>query len=522
MSLPAFLPLPSLFTTPHRSVSTAHRLQTTPHATISFPTVSNPASEKTPNHRRPPLLGLAIDLFRRETMNLHIGPESKPVYRGDYLGYPVTMISDLDTIIKIYKDEAIFPSEGAYPPNLIQLFGPQSLPSHDGIVHAQSRNKIQPAFAPFMMPVYFNAMVRESKIFWTRVCEKVEQKGSVKLVYPLKEYYLNLIIKITSEIGEIEKRKDRDDLDRLQRLFLDVSDGVFLPSWGPWWDKVTKSRDELLEYYINMIRDKLVRNKDLIEALRVTGADMTSIVKKNLKTGDLDILTVAIAISPLETGEGKVHDPEVLRDLAYTILFIWFAGHSTQASTSACCVMEMGMNEKIKDRLQAEQGEVMEKYGRELTYNQVQKKMPLLDSYLTETLRLQSPASTVLRKVKRDVIVQGHLLKKDDVVGLDIIGSMRDEKYFSDAETFKMDRFLSGSTEPATKVIAFGAAGGIHYCLGAALAKVSIKTMLATLLREFDIELDKKQKQNHITIPERKPASGVRVVRCVKKDGCTV
>lgn len=50
---------------------------------------------------------------------------------------------------------------------------------------------------------------------------------------------------------------------------------------------------------------------------------------------------------------------------------------------------------------------------------------------------------------------------------------------------------------------------------------MSIKTMLATLLREFEIEIDKEQKKNYVMIPERQPASGVRVVRCVKKDSCT-
>lgn len=236
-----------------------------------------------------------------------------------------------------------------------------------------------------------------------------------------------------------------------------------LPPWGPWWDNVTRSRDELLHCYMNMICEKLVRSKDKIEKFRAAGEDMASVTKNKLKTGDLDILTVAIALSSLETGEGKVHDREVLQELAYTILFIWFAGHSTKSSTTACCVMQMGMNESIRDRLQAEQQKIMEEHGRELTFDQVQKEMALLDSYLTEILRLNPPASTVLRKVKNDVLAHGHLLKQDDVIGLDIIGSLRDEKYYSDAETFKVERFMPGSTEPSSKVMAFGAAGGMHY-----------------------------------------------------------
>jgi len=100
----------------------------------------------------------------------------------------------------------------------------------------------------------------------------------------------------------------------------------------------------------------------------------------------------------------------------------------------------------------------------------------LLPSAIEEVLRYRSPLQWMMRAPRRDVEVHGQVIPAGALV-LAMMGSAnRDPRQFTDADRFDIRR------DPNPHV-AFG--HGIHFCLGAALARTEARIALSDLLQRF-------------------------------------
>ena len=103
----------------------------------------------------------------------------------------------------------------------------------------------------------------------------------------------------------------------------------------------------------------------------------------------------------------------------------------------------------------------------------LQQRIDLLPSAIEEVLRYRSPVQWMMRAPKRDVEVLGKLIPAGKLV-LPMIGSAnRDSGQFPQAGRFDIER----APNPH---IAFG--HGIHFCLGAPLARLEARIALTDLL----------------------------------------
>lgn len=101
----------------------------------------------------------------------------------------------------------------------------------------------------------------------------------------------------------------------------------------------------------------------------------------------------------------------------------------------------------------------------------------LLPSAIEEVLRYRSPLHWMLRVARHDLELHGQAIPKGKAV-LPMIGSAnRDPKVFRDANRFDI-------TRDPNPHIAFG--HGIHFCLGAVLARVEGRIALSDLLTRLD------------------------------------
>jgi len=89
-----------------------------------------------------------------------------------------------------------------------------------------------------------------------------------------------------------------------------------------------------------------------------------------------------------------------------------------------------------------------------------------------EVLRYEAPGQTSLRLVTEDTTVSGVTLPKGAVAVVLLGSALRDEQVFPDGERFRLDR-----DRPSH--LAFG--HGIHYCLGALLARLEARLGLEAL-----------------------------------------
>jgi cytochrome P450 len=101
----------------------------------------------------------------------------------------------------------------------------------------------------------------------------------------------------------------------------------------------------------------------------------------------------------------------------------------------------------------------------------------LLDSAVDEIIRWVTPVKHFMRNAVEPYSVGGHQFSPGDMLLLSYPSANRDEDVFDDPFRFDVGR----SPNPH---LAFGF--GAHYCLGAKLAKMEIRALLAELLPRLD------------------------------------
>jgi cholest-4-en-3-one 26-monooxygenase len=106
----------------------------------------------------------------------------------------------------------------------------------------------------------------------------------------------------------------------------------------------------------------------------------------------------------------------------------------------------------------------------------------LLPGTIDEMLRYASPVMYMRRTAPEDFELRGQTIHAGDKMALWYISANRDEEVFDDPNSFDI-------TRTPNDYVAFGG-GGPHFCLGANLAKLEIRTMFEEVLDRLpDIEL---------------------------------
>jgi cytochrome P450 len=100
----------------------------------------------------------------------------------------------------------------------------------------------------------------------------------------------------------------------------------------------------------------------------------------------------------------------------------------------------------------------------------------LIANAVEECLRFDGPIPGTRRVVHEDVVFGGELIPKNTSVYASIAAAHRDPRVFPEP-----DRFMLGRDQSAH--LAFG--GGMHFCLGAHLARLEAQIAIGTLLSRF-------------------------------------
>jgi cytochrome P450 len=234
---------------------------------------------------------------------------------------------------------------------------------------------------------------------------------------------------IMSVLG-VPESDERLMLDLTQRLF-----GAEDPDFG---DGATPEQRqavimELVGYFQRMTADRRAN----------PGNDLASVIANGRVDGE--------AIPDLET-------------LGYYII-VATAGHDTTSSSLAG-----GLEALVRspDQLRA-----------------LQRDPAGIDNAVEEMIRWVTPVRHFLRHAQGDYELRGKRIAEGDVVLLSYLSANRDEEVFADPFRFDVQR------ENASSHLAFGT--GVHFCLGANLARLELQAFLRELLPRLEsIELTGK------------------------------
>jgi len=116
--------------------------------------------------------------------------------------------------------------------------------------------------------------------------------------------------------------------------------------------------------------------------------------------------------------------------------------------------------------------------GRPDVWQRLRDYRSLVEPVIEEPLRYASPVQLLFRVAARDVEVSGQSITQEDRITLFYGAGNRDPEAFPEPEACRHDRGLQNH-------VAFGS--GIHYCLGAPLARAETKITLNPFLDRFPV-----------------------------------
>lgn len=180
--------------------------------------------------------------------------------------------------------------------------------------------------------------------------------------------------------------------------------------------------------------------------------------------------------------EYDIHNP-VERDQMYTdIISVSLAGADAPSLALSWALYAIALNPEVKSRVTKEIDEVLA--DRQPTRHDL-AKLRYTQAVVQESLRLYPPAWYTPRTNLEEDVLDGVRIPPGSTVIVFQYLMHRDSQFWSDAEAFVPERFLSSSNHPAYMPYGWGP----RYCFAADYANFMLVTFLALIMQKYDFRL---------------------------------
>jgi len=354
--------------------------------------------------------------------------------------------------------------------NIVGKTGPKNLVIVEGDEWKQFRKMSTPAFHTQRIKHYIDLMVEHTE----RLISTWEDGETYEMIEQMTEVTMGIIGEILFDIPDIEE--DAAELAEalmviLDMFMLEVTAIMPVPDWVPTPRNLKENRamKYVDDYLMNIISER-----------RASGEDRG------------DVLSALLQVVDEDDGSG-FSDREV-RDI---LLGLFTAGHETTMKWLAWTMYLLAKHPAIQEQLYEEVSDVMAGDTPDLDDLDT---MTLTDRVLQESLRLYPPAwSLFMREATEDMQLGGHTFPKGSIFYISPWVVHHDPRWWNNPQTFDPSRFEGDwkKEHPSYSYLPFG--GGPRVCIGGHLADMEAEVILATIVKNFKIELSEP---NQVVEPE--------------------
>lgn len=379
--------------------------------------------------------------FLRDTLAFarRLHARAGPVSRVRLAGREQAMLLSAEGSEAVLLDRAgICSARGGWAPLLGRLF-PGGLILRDGAEHHEHRRRLLPAFRREALAAHAAAMapvIEHSVEAWCR-------QGTTEFHAAVKALTLRLAAeRLLGLTSADEVRRIGGDFGDL----VEASGAIWRLRWpgGTPWRRGLAARGRLERFLHARIPQR-----------RAAGGP------------DLFSQLCRAAQAPGGAGDTAFTDAEVVDHL----IFLWMAAHDTTTSALTTVADHLARQPAWQERLAAEP--VAPPAG----------DTGLHAGVLREALRLHPPLPTIARRLTAPLQLHGHVLPAGMPVMVFPLFVHRDERWWSDPDTFDPLRFAPPRAEHRRHPFAFTPfGGGAHRCLGLHFAEAQVEAVLRALL----------------------------------------
>ena len=362
------------------------------------------------------------------------------------------------------------------------LVGDNSLLLYDGKRHQRERKLLMPPFHGQNLQSYAQSICEIA----THVAAQWQEGQRIIARKVMQEITLEVIIKVIFGISEGERYQK---IKPLLAEMLDVTDSPLRSSflflkflqqdWGTWspWGRIKYRKKQIYRLL-----------QDEIEARRSLSHELGN-----------DILSLMMSAKD-EKGQ-PMTDAE-LKDELMTLLL---AGHETTATMLAWAFYEILRHPPVLEKLREELDSSGNFAPLEIA------KLPYLNAVCQEVLRFYPVIPIIFFRItKTSMEIMGYYVEAETCLTPSIYLVHHREDLYPEPEKFKPERFLERQYSPY-EYFPFG--GGNRRCLGAALAELEMKLVLASIISKYELTLA----NNKLIKPQRRgltisPTGGVPLI----------
>ncbi|KAK9498584.1 hypothetical protein O3M35_003184 [Rhynocoris fuscipes] len=165
-----------------------------------------------------------------------------------------------------------------------------------------------------------------------------------------------------------------------------------------------------------------------------------------------------------------------------------FEGHDTTSAAISFALVQISKHKDVQDKIYDEVASLVES-GADISSYESLQKMKYLESVIKESLRLFPSVPIIGRELIEDVYLpSGYTVPKGAMLFISVFFLHRNEKYFPNPEVFNPDNFLYESTNKRHPYGYIPFSAGPRNCIGQKFAMLELKSVLAKIILEFEIE----------------------------------
>ncbi|MFC9897563.1 cytochrome P450 [Nocardia sp. NPDC127579] len=218
--------------------------------------------------------------------------------------------------------------------------------------------------------------------------------------------------------------------------------------------------------------------RSLLRTVRALDAELQRMIDRRRAGAGGDLLGLLLALRD-ERGD-PMPDDEIVGQLNTLIV----AGHETSSNSLAWALLLLAQHPDVLDALAAELAGTL---GGAVPTVADLERLPVLDAVVKETLRLLPPGPNTSRITTAATELGGYSLAAGTVVVTSKYVTHRDPALYPEPSRFRPQRWLDGLTPNTVEYLPFGF--GPHVCIGAVLARLEMRLILAMVVPRFRLAI---------------------------------
>ncbi|XP_069699694.1 cytochrome P450 4C1-like isoform X2 [Periplaneta americana] len=200
---------------------------------------------------------------------------------------------------------------------------------------------------------------------------------------------------------------------------------------------------------------------------------------------------------------------EELREEVDTFMF---EGHDTTSAAICWTILLLGLHPEIQNRAYEELEEIFQGSDRAPTMKDL-TELKYLERVIKESLRLYPSVPMIGRELKEDVQIGSYTIPRGVTATTHIYSIHRNPDHFPNPEVFDPDNFLPERVANRHPYAYIPFSAGPRNCIGQKFALLEEKTMLAYILRNYEVRsLDKMEDVNLMVELILRPEKEIRII----------